>query len=72
MMDSIAALAFGITSTSLGHTGGGIGAKVVHRTSVAAVVQVRSWASSTWPGPHRAMSSRTHSLQMVPASWLTC
>ena len=38
-MDSIAALAFGIiVVTSLGHTGGGIGAKVVHRTSIAAVI----------------------------------
>jgi len=38
-MDSIAALAFGIiVVTSLGHTGGGIGAKVVRRTSTAAVI----------------------------------
>ena len=38
-MDSIAALAFGIiVVTSLGHTGGGIGAKVVRRTSMAAVI----------------------------------
>ena len=38
-MDSIAALAFGIiVVTSLGHTGGGIGAKVVRRTSTAAII----------------------------------
>ena len=38
-MDSIAALAFGIiVVTSLGHTGGGIGAKVLRRTSMAAVI----------------------------------
>ena len=38
-MDSIAALAFGIiVVTSLGHTGGGIGAKVVRRTSTAALI----------------------------------
>jgi len=38
-MDSIAALAFGIiVVTSLGHTGGGIGAKVVRRTSMAAII----------------------------------
>lgn len=38
-MDSIAALAFGIiVVTSLGHTGGGIGAKVVRRTSLAAAI----------------------------------
>ena len=38
-LDSIAALAFGIiVVTSLGHTGGGIGAKVVRRTSTAAVI----------------------------------
>ena len=38
-MDSIAALAFGIiVVTSLGHTGGGIGAKVVRRTSMAALI----------------------------------
>ena len=38
-MDSIAALAFGIiVVTSLGHTGGGIGAKVVRRTSTAAIL----------------------------------
>ena len=38
-MDSIAALAFGIiVVTSLGHTGGGVGAKVVRRTSMAALI----------------------------------
>ena len=38
-MDSIAALAFGIiVVTSLEHTGGGIGAKVVRRTSTAAII----------------------------------
>ena len=38
-MDSIAALSFGIiVVTSLGHTGGGIGAKVVRRTSTAALI----------------------------------
>ena len=38
-MDLIAALAFGIiVVTSLGHTGGGIGAKVVRRTSTAAII----------------------------------
>lgn len=38
-MDSIAALSFGIiVVTSLGHTGGGIGAKVVRRTSTAAII----------------------------------
>ncbi|MGC9807556.1 branched-chain amino acid transport system II carrier protein [Schaalia odontolytica] len=38
-MDSIAALAFGIiVVTSLGNTGGGIGAKVVRRTSTAAII----------------------------------
>ena len=38
-MDSIAALAFGIiVVTSLGHTGGGLGAKVVRRTSTAALI----------------------------------
>jgi len=38
-MDSIAALAFGIiVVTSLGHTGGGIGVKVVRRTSITAVI----------------------------------
>lgn len=38
-MDSIAALAFGIiVVTSLRHTGGGIGAKVVRRTSTAAII----------------------------------
>ena len=38
-MDSIAALAFGIiVVTSLGHAGGCIGAKVVRRTSMAAII----------------------------------
>ena len=72
-MDSIAALAFGIiVVTSLGHTGGGIGAKVVRRTSIARSLRVRSWASSTSAWASSGMSSRTHSLtRMVPVSWPT-
>ena len=72
-MDSIAALAFGIiVVTSLGHTGGGIGAKVVRRTSIAAVIAGALLGASTSAWASSGMSSRTHSLtRMVPVSWPT-